>query len=224
MTQAERWLAATWPVVRAALPDPPARVVELGCGTVGGHVPMLLAEGYEALGVDPEAPEGAEYRRVEFERLEDPPAEAAAIVASASLHHVEDPRVVLDAIGRVLAPGGRVIVVEWDWEAFDRPTSDWCFRRLGPDDDGGWLHRHRDAWVASGTSWDDYLRGWAKEHRIHPARELLALLAERFRLDPPVRGPYFFADLDGTTEEDEARAIHAREIRAARVDVVGAKL
>jgi SAM-dependent methyltransferase len=223
VTQAERWLAATWPVVRAALPDPPARVVELGCGTVGGHVPMLLAEGYEALGVDPEAPEGAEYRRVEFERLEDPPAEAAAIVASASLHHVEDPRVVLDAIGRALAPGGRVIVVEWDWEAFDRPTSDWCFRRLGPDDDGGWLHRHRDAWVASGTSWDDYLRGWAKEHRIHPARELLALLAERFRLDPPVRGPYFFADLDGTTEDDEARAIEAGEIRAARLDVVGVR-
>jgi len=220
---AERWLTATWPVVRRALPDPPARVVELGCGTLGGHVPLLRAAGYDALGVDPAAPEGAEYRRVEFERLEDPPTEAAAIVASASLHHVEDPRAVLDAMGRALAAGGRVIVVEWDWEAFDRPTSDWCFRRLGPDEEGGWLHRHRDAWAASGTSWDDYLRGWAQEHRIHPARELLALLAERFRLDPPVRGPYFFADLEGTTEDDEARAIEAGEIRAARVDVLGVR-
>ena len=223
MTQTERWLTATWPVVRAALPDPPARVVELGCGSVGGHVPRLRAEGYDALGVDPEAPEGPEYRRVEFERLEDPPREAAAIVASASLHHVEDPGEVLAAMGRALAPGGRVIVVEWDWEAFDRQTSDWCFGRLGPDDDGGWLHRHRDAWAASGASWDDYLRGWAQEHRIHPARELLTLLAEHVRLDPPVRGPYFFADLDGTTEDDEARAIRAGEIRAARVDVVGVR-
>ena len=50
-----------------------------------------------------------------------------------------------------------------------------------------------------------------------------ALLAERFRLDPPVRGPYFFADLDGTTEDDEARAIEAGEIRAARLDVVGVR-
>ena len=100
MTQGERWLAATWPVVRAALPDPPARVVELGCGTLGGHVPVLRAAGYDALGVDPEAPEGPEYRRVEFERLEDPPRETAAIVASASLHHVEDPGEVLDAMGR----------------------------------------------------------------------------------------------------------------------------
>jgi SAM-dependent methyltransferase len=220
MTGSERWLAATWPVVRDALPAPPARVVELGCGTLGGHVPLLREAGYDALGVDPEAPDGPEYRRVEFERLEDPPREAAAIVASASLHHVEDPRQVLDAMGRALAPGGRVIVVEWDWEAFDRTTADWCFGRLGPGA-GGWLRRHRDAWAASRTSWDDYLRGWAEEHRIHPARELLALLAERFRLDPPVRGPYFFADLEGTTEDDEARAIEGGEIRAARVDVVG---
>ena len=220
MTGTERWLAATWPVVRRALPGPPAPVVELGCGTLGGHVPLLRAAGYDALGVDPEAPEGPEYRRVEFESLEDPPREAAAIVASASLHHVEDPREVLAAMGRALAPGGRVIVVEWDWEAFDRPTSDWCFSRLGPDE-GGWLHRHRDAWTASGASWDEYLRGWAQEHRIHPARELLALLAERFRLDPPVRGPYYYADLEATTEDDEARAIQAGEIRAARVDVVG---
>lgn len=223
MTQADRWLTATWPVVRAALPDPPAQVVELGCGPQGGHVPSLRAAGYDALGVDPEAPEGAEYRRVEFERLEDPPREAAAIVASASLHHVEDPAEVVDAMGRALAPGGRVIVVEWDWEAFDRETAEWCFSRLGPDDDGGWLHRHRGAWAASGEPWDDYLRGWAHEHRIHSARELLTLLAERFRLDPPVRGAYFFADLDGTTEDDEARAIGAGEIRAARVDVVGVR-
>jgi SAM-dependent methyltransferase len=223
MTQTERWLASTWPLVRAKLPDPPARVIELGCGAAGGHVPRLDAAGYDALGVDPQAPEGPEYRRVEFERLEDPPTEAAAIVASASLHHVEDPREVLAAMDQALAPGGRVIVVEWDWEAFDRPTADWCFNRLRSDDEGGWLHRHRDAWAASGADWDDYLRGWAREHRIHPARELLTLLGERFRLDAPVRGPYYFADLEGTTEDDEARAIRAGEIRAARVDVVGVR-
>ena len=48
MTGTERWLAATWPVVRDALPARPARVVELGCGTLGGHVPVLRAAGYEA--------------------------------------------------------------------------------------------------------------------------------------------------------------------------------
>ena len=221
MTQADRWLAATWPVVHRALPDPPARVVELGCGTLGGHVPMLRAAGYDALGVDPEAPEGAEYRQVEFERLDDPPTEVAAVVASTSLHHVEDPAEVLDGVVRALAPGGRVVVLEWDWEAFDRPTAEWCFRRLEPDDEHGWLHHHRDAWADSGVSWDEYLRGWAQEHGIHPARELLRLLDERLRLDAPVWAPYFFADLPETSEEDEERAIRVGRIRATRVEVVG---
>ena len=196
-------------------------MLELGCGTVGGHVPTLLAEGYDALGVDPEAPEGSQYRRVEFERLEDPPVDVAAIVASTSLHHVADPGEVIDAIGRALAPGGRVVVIEWDWEAFDQPTAEWCFGRLGPDDEARWLHAHRDAWAASGVPWEEYLRGWAREHGIHPARELLALLSERFHVEPSILGPYFFADLDGTSEEEEASAIRAGTIRATRVEVIG---
>ena len=220
MTQAERWLAATWPVVHAALPTPPARVVELGCGAVGGHVPALQAAGYDALGVDPEAPVGEEYRRIEFERLDEELGTVAALVASTSLHHVADPAEVLDAAVRLLAPGGRVIVLEWDWEAFDEPTAEWCFRRL-PAGEDGWLHHHRDEWAASGLPWSAYLRGWAVEHGIHPAATLLGLLDERFRLERAVHGPYFFADLEATSEEEEQAAIDAGEIRATRVQVVG---
>jgi hypothetical protein len=42
------WLAASWPFVRGQLPPPPARVIELGCGSLGGHVPALLRAGYDA--------------------------------------------------------------------------------------------------------------------------------------------------------------------------------
>jgi SAM-dependent methyltransferase len=220
MTQPERWLAATWPVVRAALPAPPARVVELGCGTVGGHVPAMRAAGYDALGVDPEAPAGDEYRRIEFERLDESAETLAAVVASTSLHHVADPAEVFDAIARLLAPGGRVIVVEWDWESFDEATAEWCFERLSVGE-SGWLHHHRDEWAASGRPWSAYLRGWAEEHGIHAAGRLLDLLGERFRLEQPAYRPYFFADLAATTEEDEQAAIDAGEIRATRVQVVG---
>lgn len=220
MTQTERWLAATWPVVRAALPPPPGQVVELGCGTVGGHVPAMRAAGYDAIGVDPEAPVGEEYRRVEFERLDEPPGTLSAVVASTSLHHVADPVQVLDGIAGLLAPGGRVVVLEWDWEAFDEPTAEWCFERLRAGEDG-WLHRHRNGWAASGGPWSAYLRGWADEHGIHGAALLLGLLGERFRLERPVYGPYLFADLAGTTEADEQAAIDAGEIRATRVQAVG---
>jgi hypothetical protein len=54
--------------VHAQLPAAPARVIELGCGPLGGFVPMLRSSGYDALGVDPQAPDEAGYRRVEFER------------------------------------------------------------------------------------------------------------------------------------------------------------
>jgi hypothetical protein len=68
VTSDERWLAANWPFVRGSLPAAPARVAEVGCGPLGGFVPMLEAAGYQAIGVDPEAPPGPSYRQVEFER------------------------------------------------------------------------------------------------------------------------------------------------------------
>jgi SAM-dependent methyltransferase len=220
VTAAERWLTAMWPVVRSRLPAPPARVVEIGCGSLGGFVPMLGSGGYEAIGVDPEAPEGAAYRRVEFERTE-PFNDVDAVVASTSLHHVADPADVLDRIASTLARGGRLIVVEWASEDFDEPTAEWCFGRLGPDEEPGWLHRRRDDWLSSGRPWRDYLQDWRQDEGIHPAETLLALLNERFAREHLARGPYFFADLDATSPEDEQAAIDAERIRPTRVDYVG---
>ena len=64
MTLDDRWLAAVWPFARGQLPPAPARVLEVGCGSLGGFVPALLDAGYQAVGVDPEAPEGPDYQRV----------------------------------------------------------------------------------------------------------------------------------------------------------------
>ena len=74
------WLAATWPFVRGQLPPAPARVVELGCGPLGGHIPALIRAGYDATGVDPEAPEGPAYVRAAFEDYR-PEGPADAVVA-----------------------------------------------------------------------------------------------------------------------------------------------
>jgi SAM-dependent methyltransferase len=220
MTAAGRWLAAIWPVVRGRLPPAPARVLELGCGRHGGFVPMLRSSGYDAIGIDPEAPEGDEFVRDEFERVE-LGHQVDAVVASTSLHHVGDPAEVLDRITSSLVPGGALVVVEWDWERFDEPTARWCFERLGPDDEPGWLHRRRDEWTATGRPWTAYLQDWTEREGIHPASDLLRLLDERFRREHVVYGPYVFADLAGISPEDELAAIEAGEIQAMRVDYVG---
>jgi SAM-dependent methyltransferase len=220
VTAAERWLAAVWPVVLGRLPAPPAQVVEVGCGPLGGFVPMLRSSGYDALGVDPQAPDGEHYRRVAFERAELAQG-VDVVVASTSLHHVADPAEVLDRIATTLADGGTLVVVEWAWEDFDEATADWCFERLGPDAEAGWLHRRRDEWMASGRSWSAYVCAWAEEERLHSAKTLLGLLAEHFRRVHLAQGPYFFPDLARATEEDERAAIEAGQIRATRVDYVG---
>jgi SAM-dependent methyltransferase len=220
VTHAEQWLAAVWPVVRDRLPAPPARVLEIGCGPLGGFVPMLRSSGYDAIGVDPNAPAERSYRRVEFEQAE-PFDDLDAVVASTSLHHVAGPADVLDRVARSLAPSGAVVVVEWAWETFDEATAEWGFERLGRSEEPGWLHRRRDDWLASGEPWADYLRGWAASEGLHSAESLLQLLDQRFEREQLEHGPYLFPALAGTSAEDEEKAIAAGRIRALRLDYVG---
>ncbi len=210
-----------WPRVRSWLPDPPAVVVELGCGSLGGFVPALLSQGYTALGIDPEAPEEPDYRRIEFERCELPP-DVDAVLASTSLHHVADRAEVLDRIASTLRPGGTIVVVEWDWESFDETTALWGFERLDWDaEDRGWLHRGHEHWQTSGQPWDAYLHAWATGHALHSARALVRELDERFERVSCERGAYLFPELARTSEADELDAIAAREIRPLRIDYVG---
>jgi len=220
MTPDERWLAAAWPFVCAALPAAPARVLEVGCGPLGGFVPMLEPAGYEAVGVDPEAPQGPCYRQVEFERY-DVAGRVDAIVACTSLHHVADLRAVLDLVYAALVPGGVAVIVEWARERFDEATARWCFARMPKDDASGWLLERYREWRASGSPWDAYLRSWAQAEGLHGGQDILDELDARFDSRPVTYGPYFFAELAGTTEADEQAAIDSGLIQANRIQYVG---
>ena len=112
---------------------------------------MMQAAGYQATGVDPEAPPGPAYRQVEFERYA-APGQLDAIVACTSLHHVADLAAVLDLAAGALAPGGRAVIVEWARERFDEATARWCspgcpdrYRRGAAQDDrrAGLVHRDK---------------------------------------------------------------------------------
>jgi SAM-dependent methyltransferase len=218
MTSAERWLRAVWPVVREHLPPAPARVIDIGCGPHGGFVPFMRESGYDAVGVDSEAPATGPYHRVRFEELEVQERFDAAI-ASTSLHHVTDLALVIDGIEDALRKGGVLIVLEWDWEAFDDESAQWCFQRLGEEE--GWLHRRREEWAVSGQEWQPYLRDWAAGEGLHRAEDIVRLLDQRFERRSVERGPYAFPDLANTTAADEQAAIDAGKIRSTRIDWVG---
>ena len=214
-----RWLDAMWPFVRGHLPPTGGLVLDIGCGPLGGFVPALRADGYDAKGVDPEAPEGPQYHRVEFEQYTSE-HKAAAIVASTSLHHVADLDAVVDLIAAELDPGGVLVVIEWARERFDEATALWCFDRLSTSE-GGWLHRHRDDWLASGQPWPDYLRGWAEAEHMHTGQDILAGLGARFDTQLVLEGPYFFPDLEGVTAVGEQAAIDAGQIQANGISYIG---
>jgi SAM-dependent methyltransferase len=219
MTPDDPWLAAVWPFVRDQLPPTPATVLEVGCGMLGGFVPALLDDGYQAVGVDPEAPEGPNYRRIECERYE-PLQPVECVVASLSLHHVADLAEVLDRLAGLLVPGGVLVVVEWAWERFDEATARWCFAQLAPPAPGaqpGWLHKHRERWAASGQPWDDCLQAWATEERLHPGEAIVRGLDVRFHRQLYVETPYFFGDLADTSEAEEQAAIDAGLIQAGGI-------
>ena len=221
VTPDERWLAAVWPFVRAWLPDSPAGVLEIGCGPLGGFVPMLRSAGYQGTGVDPRAPDGPWYHRVEFERFETP-APAQAVVACTSLHHVADVGEVLTLVEAALAARGTLVVVEWARERFDEATAQWCFDRLpGPSAEHNWLRHRHDEWRASGLPWESYWRDWAAEENLHAAGDMVAELDARFERQFLGYGPYFFADLAGISEAGEQAAIDAGVIQPNRVAYVG---
>jgi SAM-dependent methyltransferase len=184
---------------------------------------MLQAAGYAATGIDPEAPDGPWYRRIEFERYP-VPEPASAIVACTSLHHVADLGEVLGLAEAALLPAGVLVVVEWAWERFDESTARWCFSRL-PEaaDEHDWLGDSRAAWQASGLPWDAYCQGWAEEEGLHTGKDMLAELEARFDTRELSFGPYFFPGLAATSEADEQSAIHAGQIQANRIQFSGTR-
>ena len=145
MPSNQHWLAARWPFVRDILPSPPATVLEIGCGPLGGFVPALVAAGYDAVGVDPEAPDAPGYHRSTFEQYESPGG-LDAVVACTSLHHVGDLSEVLKRVESLLRDRGTFVVVEWAWERFDEADREVVLRPPAA------RRSARGGWLAASTS------------------------------------------------------------------------
>ena len=114
-------------VVCSHIPEPPARVLEVGCGN--GDLALALAErGFDVTAIDPKAPDGPIFRQV---RLEDFSDERGfdAVVASLSLHHIHDLGHALDLIASLLPPGGPLVLEEWAIERLAGPTARWWYEQ-----------------------------------------------------------------------------------------------
>ena len=229
MGEPTSWQRRVEEFVLGQIADPPARVLEVGCGK--GELARALARaGHCVTAIDPRAPEGPIFRRVGIEEFSD--AEPFDhVVASLSLHHVEDLGRALDKVVDSLRPGGTLVVVEFAWDRIDEATAEWALGRLPASPPSGkpsWLGRccRGRACGGGGSGHEDHtgahFAGWA-ELGFHDSGRMRAELESRFvgRLFGWV--PYLYPDLDeATSEADERAAIDAGAINATGFRYVGA--
>jgi len=229
MGEAASWQQRVEGFVLHQIGDPPARVLEVGCGK-GDLAVALDRAGYSVTAIDPRAPEGSIFRRVGIEEFSEP-GPFDHVVAILSLHHVEDIGGALDKIVSLLRAGGILVVVEFAWDRIDAATAEWALARLpyasasgkrswlegccrGRAHDGGDKggHLHAEAHVAR----------WADEEGLHSSGRMLEEIGRRFAQRSFSWRPYLYPDLDNTSEADELVAIEAGEINATSFCYVGA--
>jgi len=187
--------------MRASLPSPPGRVLEVGAGD--GELAVALREaGYDVVAIDP-ASEADGVRPIALHELEDEPFDAA--VAVVSLHHVEPLEASLQRLAELVRPGGTLVVDEIDVERLDERAARWWLERSG--------HDHEPAELVSGM----------RDH-LHSLAALREALGRWFALGEPVRGAYMYRwNLPPGLREPEEQLIAAGALPAIGARLVGVR-
>lgn len=190
--------------MRANLPEPPARVLEVGAGD-GRLARALRAAGYDVLAIDPSS-EADDVRAVALADLDEPTASFAAAVAAVSLHHVDPLEESCLRLGELVEPGGPLVLDEFDVGAFDLTAAAW------------WLDQQR-ALGKPQTKTADELVHEHREH-LHPLDRILDALEPHFELGPPLRGAW----LHRWSLGESLRAAEEEAIARGALPATGARL
>jgi SAM-dependent methyltransferase len=192
--------------VRAALPAPPARVLEIGAGT-GELAAVLTDAGYDVVAIDP-AGQSPAVRAVSLHELDEPAASFDAAVAVVSLHHVEPLSESIRRLGELVRPGGLLIVDEFDVERFDERAASWQIEHRGAA--GHETHSDPQALVAD------------LNHHLHSLARIRAELEEWFDTSEPVRGAYLYRwELPPELHDPEEELIAAGRLPATGARFIG---
>ena len=192
--------------VRANLPEPPARVLEVGAGA-GRLAQALRAAGYDVVAIDPRS-DNDDVRAVALADLDEPAGSFAAAVAVVSLHHVDPLEESCRRLGELVEPGGTLVVDEFDVGAFDLDAATW------------WLEQRRTL----GEPQPETAEELVAEHRehLHPLERILEALEPHFELGPPLRGAWLHRwNLGDSLRPVEEDAIARGHLRAVGARLVG---
>ena len=181
--------------MRAALPGPPARVLEVGAGD-GELAAVLEAAGYEVVAIYPGS-EAPHVRRLPLHELDEEPFDAALAVVS--LHHVEPLAESLERLAALVRPGGVLAIDEVDFASVDERAATWWVERSGHGDDA---LAHLD--------------------HMHSLARVREALQPYFELGEAVRGPYLYRwNIPTDVRAEEEQAIAAGDLPATGARLVG---
>jgi SAM-dependent methyltransferase len=176
------------------LPPAPARVLEVGCaeGTLTRH---LLGMGFDATGIDPQAPPGEHLVRSTLEQFGATNRFDAA-VAVRSLHHVGNLTAAVERLHSMIRPEGRLVLFEFAVEHVDAAARRWL------------AHHGLD------RAFDHDFSG------VIPLGELRLALSERFRPIYEDTTPYLARELG----RDDLQSSERAAIAEGQLREIGARL
>jgi SAM-dependent methyltransferase len=193
--------------VRATLPPPPARVLEVGAGR--GELAAAMREaGYDVVAIDPAADGSPGVEPIPLLDLDAPDASFDAAVAVVSLHHVDPLAESCERLAAAVRAGGVLAIDEFDVGRFDERAAAWQLHQRAA---AGHDHPHDH------TAWSADLRG-----HMHAVETIRAALDPAFALGDPDRGPYLSRwDLDPALRAVEERLVARGELPATGARMVG---
>jgi SAM-dependent methyltransferase len=188
-----------WAFIEWWLPESPARVLDVGCGR-GDSTRRLRRLGYDAIGVDPDAPAERGFVQTTLESFRDPHSYDGAL-AIRSLHHLADVDAGAESLARALRNDARLILFEFAVESVDEAARAWLGSRGLPDP----IEKNHI-------------------HEVVPLGVLRQVLEDRFRVLAEEPTSYLACEA-GRPEHEEAerRAIAAGELRPAGMRVAYAR-
>lgn len=158
--------------IRASLPEPPSRILEIGAGR-GELASLLVAAGYRVTAIDPAAEPGS---HVDQLPLLDVSGEFDAAVAVVSLHHLDPLDESCAHLATLIPPGGQLVIDEIDAERYDERAARW------------WLAQ-RDGMESHDESDPAAMVRGLREH-VHSLTAVCEALRPYFEIGQPVRVAY----------------------------------
>lgn len=201
----------------AQLPTPPARVLEVGCGR--GELARALADrGFDVTAIDPSAPDGAMFRRVGLEDFSDSRG-FDAVVASVSLHHIDDLAGAVDKIASFLPRNGVLALEEFAKERLAGATARWYYHQRRALAEAG----RDDTMPEDFDEWEQQSK--AGHADIHTVSEIRVELERRFVERFFQWTPYLYSHrLDDALEPLECKLIAEGAIDGVGLWYVGERL